>query len=243
MKAGPEKNHGWWCALFATRRLGAASPQCSGANAFRLLAILRALTLAWTFGALPVAAADSVATVNDQPISSDEFAEAVQDARSRRHADGEAAWRQAALEACVRVTVIEQLAQSYGLLEHVGYAARQTAFAEENKRRFAAKTNGGIVYGPVPLSWEQFGRLRLDRLELALRDRLRAAAPPPTDDELRRFYADHPALFTARGESVPRPWTEVASHARRIFERTRFENLIRERIAAANIRFISDLPP
>lgn len=160
-----------------------------------------------TAGRLHAAALDvPVAMVNGDAIVGREFVEALRRVRAL-HDDG-AQLRAAALEACVRFVVTLQVARAHGVTGVASDAALREEFARENARRATALAEGGVVYGPRRLSWEQFRATWLDRVELDLGRALLAHHPPASRDrgtphaDLRACKA---AIDAARARASVRP--------------------------------------
>lgn len=198
----------------------------------RAIAIFAGLAVA--AGAFAVEAVQRVASVNGVPITARELVEAQQRLRFRFEADA-AGLRAAAFAECVEFQATLQLAKQRGVLAETGDAFVRAAFVAENERRAGAKAMGAPVYGPVKLTWPQFRRYWLDRIERECQAAIDREAGRESDDELRRFYAEHPALFTAPGKKVPEPFAMLEGHVRDQYRTARYRRLVREIVASAKI--------
>jgi hypothetical protein len=175
----------------------------------------------------------AVARVNGDAITVRELVEAQRRGRAREPKPD--ALRQAALAACVRAKVIQQLARARGLCPDVSDAALHRAWARENERRATALGRGEVIYGPRQLGWEPFRRSWFDDIEREL-TRLAAAEADESDEALRRFHRQHAELFTAPGAKAPQPFEELREHVRETRRRENFQRLVSEAVAAADVK-------
>lgn len=199
---------------------------------FLLLALVAAAANVWSEPEAPDAV---VLWLNGVAVTRVAWADACAEVRGQPGNADAASCRRAALDRCVHDLVLEEWAATSGggLREH---AARVASWQAENDARLRSRAAGQTVFGPVPLRWEQYRRLRRDRLELAVKKRLETTEQP-TEAELRRFHAEHPGLFTTPRQGGPIAYESDPRYVRKAFEQERFARRWEDRAAAVEIRW------
>jgi hypothetical protein len=127
---------------------------------------------------------DPVAIVNGEPITVGEFQLVL--GRHRTRSAGNAL--DISLQESIKIKLQQTLAVQQGLFDDISFEGFLEELREENVRREALKTRGGIVYGPVHLNERMYYKHRMNQLILDLKDDFAQRSPDPPDAELRILY-------------------------------------------------------
>ena len=96
--------------------------------------------------------------------------------------------RKRTLQQLVHLKVIQTLAIDLNIVEPFDYTTMQTWWKEHNESRKEKHKSGGVVYGPVEDSFEDFYSYFFSTLEIKVKDKLNATRLRATDAELQSFY-------------------------------------------------------
>jgi hypothetical protein len=88
-----------------------------------------------------------------------------------------------------------------GLLADAGYASFQAELERSNRDRAAAFAEGRPVYGPISYTQAQYLRERASRLRIKAQETLARDRLAASDAQLRAYYRQHSARFTAPATS------------------------------------------
>jgi hypothetical protein len=197
---------------------------------------------------------NSIAKVNSEPISIDEFNLFLAQNRAETFGyfhqkygvdDSKGFWTRAkggetplerlkavTLSQCVRIKVQQVLARQKGIVSDIRYERFLIDLEQENQRRKAAAQNHQPIYGPLQYARETYFNYRLSIMVNALKERMLADSPVP-DSLLRSRYE----ITERREMPFEKSFDEVRPLLAKIAADERYEAAIDSLVKCANVYF------
>lgn len=162
-----------------------------------LLVLLGAAMAAALLAATAFSAAETVATVNGQPIDRDEYALFVRKHRALASGDR---LKQEALQDAVAWKVLQSWAKQEGLTSYTDYASLREELRRVNRQREKALRKGEAVFGPDRYDEWSFVDMKRGEWSSALLDVIASRAEYP-ESRIRDYYEANKEQFV-RSETI-----------------------------------------
>lgn len=124
--------------------------------------------------------------------------------------------------------VREAAARTAGLYAADGYDAFLADWAEENRERARRIAAGEVIYGPRAFTEQAYYRYVASNTVLGLKQWLEESGEPPTEEQLRKEYAE-----TTAGISNPPSYEEAKGDLIRIWADNRYDSWFQAKLKQA----------
>lgn len=108
---------------------------------------------------------------------------------------------QQALIQCVEAITIRQMAEKIGVAQAENYYSLHRQWKEYNNERKIEKENGGIVYGPVELGFEDYYNQYISKLQIEIQYYWEEKEPF-SETEITDYYNQHREQYIVPGTQV-----------------------------------------